>query len=289
VAQAGTLFGYGIRSAFSHERLSPAPAQRGTIEIDVCPPVSVGDGIVTHRAVGSGASFTIARERDTSLAVLCSEAGGFRVDATSLLVRSDHPLPGDEIWEHRLVSVVAPLLLAERGDISLHAAAVARDDRAVAFVGASMRGKSTLAVAAGEAGLGVLADDGVVTEPTENGALVWPGPVGGRVARPGEPRKVTLPLGSPPLRPARLAALAILGPWVDGAPELEALTPAGAVPALVPSLIFAGSDRLARALRDAAWLAARVPVVRCRLPYGIDGLPAAALDVFDRLVSPAGA
>ena len=60
--------------------------------------------------------------------------------------------PRDDLWEHRLVSVAVPLLLAERGDIALHAAAVARGDRAVAFAGASTRGKSTLAVAAAACG-----------------------------------------------------------------------------------------------------------------------------------------
>ena len=186
------------------------------------------------------------------------------------------------------MSVAVPLLLAERGDIALHAAAVARDDRAVAFAGASTRGKSTLAVAAAAVGLDVLADDGAVFEVADGGPIAWPGPVGARVAAGGTDRKSTSPLGAAPLRPARLAAIAILGPLADGPTELDRLSPSAAVPALVPSLIFAGSDRLPDALRSAAWLAERVPVYRCRLPNGLDGLPAAVAAVVDRLLSLAG-
>ena len=58
-------------------------------------------------------------------------------------------------------------------------------------------------------------------------------------------------------------------------PEVERIAPAQAVPRLLPSLVFAGSDRLAEAMRAAAWLAATVPVCECRLPEGIERLPAA--------------
>ncbi len=137
-------------------------------------------------------------------------------------------------------------------------------------------------------GLDVLADDGAVFEVADGGPVAWPGPVGARVAAAGTDRKSTSTLGAAPLRPARLAAIAILGPLADGPTELDRLSPSAAVPALVPSLIFAGSDRLPEALRSAAWLAERVPVYRCRLPNGLDRLPAAVAAVVDRLLSLAG-
>ena len=289
MAASGTLFGYGVRSPFSHERLSPAPARRGSIEIGRCDPVRPDPALVTHHHTRSGASFMIARERDGSLGVACSAGGGFRIDAAAFRVLSDATLPGGELWEHRLVTVVAPLLLVETGDVALHAAAIARDDTAVAFVGASTRGKSTLALAADAAGLGVLADDGVVVERVDGGGLVWPGPAGIRVARPGEARKATIAAGAAPLRPATLAAVAVLGSWADDGPLVEPLAPVDAVPALVPSLIFSGPDRLPEAMRSAAWLAASIPVFRCRMPHGVDRLPDAVCTVLDRVLSPAAA
>jgi cytochrome P450 len=58
---------------------------------------------------------------------------------------------------------------------------------------------------------------------------------------------------------------------------------------LVPSLVFSGTDTVARALRDAAWLAATYPIYRCTMPEGIERLPAALVQVLDRIVSAEGA
>src|SRR6478609_2444489 len=111
VAAAGTLFGYGIRSVFSHERLSPAPAGRGTIEIGECAAVTLDESVVVHRMDDGEMSFAIGRAADGTLAIECSAAGGFRLDAAGMLVQADRRPPGDELWEHRLVSVALPLLL----------------------------------------------------------------------------------------------------------------------------------------------------------------------------------
>lgn len=285
VVTEGTLFGYGVRSAFSHGRLSGAPPLRGEMEIGRCAPVALDPSRVTHHDAGTAGSLLIARDEDGSLVVVCSHAGGFRIDADAMRVLADRSAGSDEIWEHRLVTVIVPLLLAEKGDVALHAAAVARGGRAVVFAGVSTRGKSTLALAAASRGLGVLADDGVVIDPGAGGGLVWPGPDGVRVARPGEARKETHRSGGSPLQPASLAAIAVLGPWAATEAVLEPVAPVEAVPALVPSLIFSGHDRLPEAMRNAAWLASTVPVFRCRMPLGVDRLPAALAAVLDRLLS----
>ena len=289
MATTGTLFGYAVRSAFGHERLSGAPAARGTIEIDGCAPVVLDPTRITHHDAGSDSSFAIAREEDGSLAVSCSQAGGFRIDASALRVLADRSARSPEIWEHRLVTVVIPLLLSEQGDVALHAAAVVRDGRAAAFAGVSTRGKSTLALAATSLGLGVLADDGVVIELGDDGGLVWPGPEGMRVARPGRAAKETLLPAAVPPSAAPLAALVLLGPLGETGHSLEPVRPVEAVPSLVPSLIFSGPDRLAQAFRSAAALAETVPVYRCSMPRGVDRLPASLSAVLDLLLSGAGA
>lgn len=288
---SGTLFGYAVSSVFEHERLSPAPARRGTIEIGRRNPISLESSRVTHRHDGDGAdSLTIARDAEGRILLECSGAGRFQLDAGALRVLADGREGSGDLWEHRLVTVVIPLLLAECGDVAVHAAGIGYRGRVVAFAGASTRGKSTLALTAAESGLDVLADDGVVLERHNGGdAIVWPGPASARVAREGRSRKETVPFASAPMSPAPLAAIAVLGPRAGDEPTLERIPPTQAVPVLVPSLVFSGTDTVQRAMRDAAWLAATYPVFRCTLPQGIERLPAALVDVLERIVSAEGA
>ena len=53
----------------------------------------------------------------------------------------------------------------------------------------------------------------------------------------------------------------------------EPLEPSAAVPALVPSLIFGGSDRLAQAFGLACGLVERVPVLRAAMPDDLAAVP----------------
>ncbi|CAB4880618.1 unannotated protein [freshwater metagenome] len=287
MSSGGTLFGHRVQSAFPHRRLAPAPTVRGTLEIARGPQISLDGCRVIHRDESADAAFTIARADDGALHVSCTAAGGFRLEPEALRIVADGACEDPDVWEHRLVTVVVPLLLAERGEVALHAAALARGGRAVAFAGASTRGKSTLALAAAEAGMAVIADDAIVIARAEGGALVWPGPTGLRVAPPGAQRKHTVATGMPPPQRCPLAAVVVLGDRTAGAAELTRLAPAQALPALVPSLIFAGSDRLPAAMADAAWLASTVPVLRCRLPDGIERLADAIDNVLGRLLPEA--
>jgi hypothetical protein len=289
VTSGDTLFGYAVRSDFDHARLGESPPLRGEMEIRRCPPVELDGARVTHHLPGSETALTIARGDAGALLLSCSVAGGFRIEPAALRIGSDARHGGEEIWEHRVVTLVVPLLLSELGDIALHAAAVERDGRAVAFTGTSTRGKSTLALAASSLGLGVLADDGAVIEPGEGGYRVWPGPAGIRVARAGDARKGTVDAPRAPAGPVELAALVALGPREAYGPIVEPVEPVAAVPSLVPSLIFSGSDRLPRAMRDAARLASGVPVFRCAMPEGVERLPGALAAVLDLVMGASGA
>ncbi len=74
---------------------------------------------------------------------------------------------------HLLIDQVVPLVLS-RDRLVLHASAVATPSGAVAFVGYTGAGKSTLAAALAVAGLPMLADDCLVIEPSPRGFVARP-------------------------------------------------------------------------------------------------------------------
>ena len=100
----------------------------------------------------------------------------FRVSDDGLEVACA-PVPGTaaETVDHLYLNQVLPLMLGRQGKLVFHASAVALGEGAVAFVGASGRGKSTLATGFAAAGAGFLADDGMVLEEAEGRWRVQPG------------------------------------------------------------------------------------------------------------------
>jgi hypothetical protein len=199
------------------------------------------------------------------------------------------------MWEHRMVGTALPLLLAERGDLVVHAAAIETDAGAILFVGPAGRGKSTLALTAPALGLRVLAEDGV---DVDGDGVVWPGPRGVRIRRdivdafaietrrrPGATprRKATyfIPDALYADEPVGVAAVVLLAERSRDELLAEPLEPAVAVPALVPSLIFGGSDRLAQAFGLVCGLVERVPVFRAAMPDDLSAAPDALRAVLE--------
>lgn len=93
------------------------------------------------------------------------ELADFELSADGRMVRC-WPMPdisGDTI-QHLYLNQVLPLALSKLGKLVLHASAVDIDDGAVAFVGESGRGKSTLAASFATNGARFLTDDGLVLE-----------------------------------------------------------------------------------------------------------------------------
>ncbi|MEM0924373.1 MAG: hypothetical protein AAGI13_15090 [Pseudomonadota bacterium] len=74
-----------------------------------------------------------------------------------------------------LIGSAIGLLLHQRGMPTLHAATVAREGSAIAFIGDQGAGKSTLAASLAEAGFSVLGDDTMAISETPRGPVVWPG------------------------------------------------------------------------------------------------------------------
>ena len=86
--------------------------------------------------------------------------------------------PAPEVPEvtarHVYLNQVLPLVLSKLGKLVFHASAVAIGSGAVAFVGESGRGKSTLAASFAVSGCGFLTDDGLVVEARGEGFEALP-------------------------------------------------------------------------------------------------------------------
>lgn len=86
------------------------------------------------------------------------------------------PVPGlpDDSLTHLYRNQIVPLIMGYDGDLVLHASAVRISGEAIAFVGNSRRGKSTLAAAFARAGHPFLTDDGLILAKEEKQYLVLP-------------------------------------------------------------------------------------------------------------------
>lgn len=76
--------------------------------------------------------------------------------------------------EHLYLNQVLPLALSRQGKLVFHASAVETVDGAIAFMGVSGRGKSTLAASFAGSGFRFLTDDGLLLEKSADGYLVQP-------------------------------------------------------------------------------------------------------------------
>lgn len=86
------------------------------------------------------------------------------------------PAPGvsDATIQHLYLNQVLPLAISQQGKLVLHGSAVEVGDRAVAFIGASGKGKSTLAASFASSGFRFLTDDGLVVEALDGEYQVMP-------------------------------------------------------------------------------------------------------------------
>ena len=296
---AASLYGYEVESAFPLTRLLGAPGLRGRVELRRAPPKRPSErGRIVHSWSDAGVPFTL-RRAGRALHASCSLTGDFVVDGAAGFVDAAPSGEADELWEHRMVATAFPLLAAERGDVVAHAAAVEIDGRGLVFVGPPRRGKSTLAAAAASLGYRVLAEDGAAIELLATDAIVWPGPTGIRttsqvmsalgLSRDVESRRKRthfLRGAQHAHEPVPLGALVVLAER-GASPSLTRLQPAAAVPSVVPSMIFGGSDRLGEAFRGAARLAELVPIFRASLPDDLGVLPAELSDLLTRVARAA--
>ncbi len=222
------------------------------------------------------------------------------------------PAPGcsSDALRHLLLDQVLPRVLAHRGRLVLHAGAVEVAGRAVALIGETGRGKSTLVASLHTAGHPALTDDGLVVSdgggelralPLYAGLRLWPSSIAGLeaalaatlpVADGSSKRRVPL---DGELAPRTLAAVFVLDAPSTAAGEIAA-APMSRRAACVEVLRSAfqldlGDRQRAAALLDAAVrLVDRVPVLALRYPRDFRRLPevrAAILGELERLRPPA--
>jgi hypothetical protein len=104
------------------------------------------------------------------------------VDGNSIHCFPEPDIPLDTI-RHLLIDQVVPLLLSQLGTIALHASAVVLDDGAVAFLGKTGLGKSSLTASFCDRGFRLLTDDclalkkqgeQLIAIPSYRGVRLWP-------------------------------------------------------------------------------------------------------------------
>jgi hypothetical protein len=99
----------------------------------------------------------------------------FTISADGLEVTA-YPVVGvsEQTIQHLYLNQVLPLALSRQFKLVLHASAVEIGNFAVAFLGVSGRGKSTLAASFSTSGSHFLTDDGLQLEKGEDGYLIQP-------------------------------------------------------------------------------------------------------------------
>lgn len=194
-----------------------------------------------------------------------------------------------------LLGTMLGALLQQRGMLALHASAVTtKDGKAIAFVGESGAGKSTIAMALNARGHPLLCDDVCAVTTSGDGATAWPGvrrlklwsqsiEAGGGSVEGLEPvlqreGKYELPAERIAEHgPHNLGAVILLGPknGADAA-RIERLRGADALQVLVShtfrGLMVAYMDASERHFRACLALLRHVPVYRLVRPAGLDRL-----------------
>ena len=285
------LYGYAIEAPFPLRRARSAPSMRGCLRIEEGTDLLERDGELVSWSDTGGSQFALAASREELLA-WCSSTGAYVLDGPRGRIIVDRH--GDsEGWEHRFGSTMVPLMLAERGDLALHAAAVADAGRAIIVCGPTGRGKSTIAAALAAQGYAILSDDGVVVSEPDSTPLAWPGPTGITVAantaqavapsmaltRTENGRKALGFVSTRDVDAAPVAAILLLDARGGDVARIESVDRATALRALMPHLIYGGRRRIAATLTIAGPLVERVSVFRVRLPERLDRIGEAAANV----------
>ena len=281
----GSLYGFEVKSALPLRRLNAAAGTRGELRVEAAAgplraPAREPAGALTD---DEGRCWYASYELEDGRCLLeLPPAVSFLLEPAAGRIVVDSRDDDAGLLEHRIASAAICTLLALRGDLALHASAVEAGGRAVLFCGPTMRGKSTLARALGEAGCRVLGEDGIAVDLEGERAIAFPGARGVRVrSRDGDGRRrtdlVADPGGEEP-PPCPVGAVVLLGERGD-ALEVEPLERARALALLTPNLIHSGGRAsIGAAFARLATLLGSVPAFSVSLPDDLAALPATAQD-----------
>jgi hypothetical protein len=232
--------------------------------------------------------------------------GAYRVVEGADVVVSPDPSAPYKLVVDAYRRTVLPQALQFFGREVLHASAVVGPAGVVGFSAYSQTGKSTVAFALAKRGYRPWADDALLFETTEQGAVTHALPFTIRL-RPGsreyfdveplppeeQPSGGTVTVGAESLP---LAALCVLSRDAEGdtarEPAVEHLGPSEAVSALLPHAYWVSltdETRKSRMLRAYLQLAAAVPVYSVSIPASLDQLPTVLAAVEDTVLRAGGA
>ena len=119
---------------------------------------------------------TIDFDAELGYRMWCEHAGRYLIDSSGERVLCAPGRLGMWAWQRFLIGQVLPLTAAVRGCEMLHASAVCLGGKAVAFLGDSEAGKTSLATNMLLQGAEFLADDALAIEPGDDNVLAHPGP-----------------------------------------------------------------------------------------------------------------
>jgi hypothetical protein len=282
----GSLYGFEVKGDLPLRRLNEAAGTRGELVVEVAaeplvaPDEEPAGSLVDDDGRRWFASYELG---DGGCLLETPPTGSFLLDPGNGRIEVDATDGDAELLEHRIASSAVCTLLAMRGDLALHAAAVEADGHAIVFCGPSLRGKSTLARALGEDGCRLLGEDGIAVELGADGPVAYPGARGVRV-RGGGGRRRTVLLKDPgdgEAAPCPVATVVLLGERGAGF-EAEPLEPARALTLLTPNLIHSGGRAsIGAAFQRLAALLGTVPALQVSLPDDLDALPKACQRFLD--------
>jgi hypothetical protein len=221
------------------------------------------DGAAVFR-IGRRGEEVIAEWKDTARLVARHDGVGARLEAMEGVSEDDL----EKIRNGSAVLLVRHL----EGKLAMHGAVVAEGDRAVALLGRSGHGKSTLAAAVCAEGAVLYADDAIAVDPADGGAwLVLPlerqhwldaraRSALGDPAAPDEAGKRPFPAQSAGTVPARLVAIVDLC-FDESEPNLRRISGLDAMASLVPQAVRFALDDGERHKRELEMLTAIVSAV----------------------------
>jgi len=136
--------------------------------------------IGVHRLPGGDIGFRIEADPEAGYLLAGPEYGSHVISANALRLRCFPGGAREQNWQRFLIAQVLPFAAALNGLEVLHASAVVIDGRALALLGPSGAGKTSLALALCRLGAGFLADDVLALERAEGQLIAHPGtPVAG--------------------------------------------------------------------------------------------------------------